>query len=391
MEPSPSEQGGSNTVFQMRIQEGGRFVGKGVYGCIFTPPLLCKGRVRRWKRKDRVGKLVRGDSEDAASEAEAGLYFKTMEGADKYVLTPDINTFCKPKPMNQQEESKDSFEKCNETGLISRDGYSSLIHYEMDWGGEPMYKYMNKVLNNPKTVPFLNIMQQLLEIGAYLNLSGVIHNDLHSSNLLVNDKGHIRAIDFGRSFFANGITYNKMEALLANYAPEFSQVPPESSTQDGIEEGIRFSRILDDLRTKKMVFLRAERILGMSRNAQIAEFRSFWQTSKSVEKRDWVKFWKLNWITIDSWSIGAILLEFLYYLYFRREFTERADWRAKQTLTRTVLRGMLRASPRERLDCVEALALYDPANDLVTSAKGQKWLEARNENRRLIKEKLQRR
>ena len=67
---------------------------------------------------------------------------------------------------------------------------------------------------------------------------------------------------------------------------------------------------------------------------------------------------------------------------------ERNDWRSKQALVRTVLRGMLRTSPRERLDCVEALAIYDPTNDIVTSSKGQKWLEIRQEKRRLMKEKM---
>ena len=44
-------------------------------------------------------------------------------------------------------------------------------------------------------------------------------------------------------------------------------------------------------------------------------------------------------------------------------------------MVKTVLRGMLRTSPRERLDCVEALAMYDPTNELVTGDDGRVWLE----------------
>jgi hypothetical protein len=48
---------------------------------------------------------------------------------------------------------------------------------------------------------------------------------------------------------------------------------------------------------------------------------------------------------------------------------------------KAVLRGLLRMSPAERLDCVEALALYDPTNDLVTSSMGRTWLEKKQASR----------
>jgi hypothetical protein len=34
----------------------------------------------------------------------------------------------------------------------------------------------------------------------------------------------------------------------------------------------------------------------------------------------------------------------------------------------------LKASPLKRIDCIQALALFDPTNELVSSASGKAWL-----------------
>ena len=49
--------------------EGGRILGQGAYGCVFTPPLLCK---KKDVVKDKVGKLT--SEKDAYREYNAFLY-----------------------------------------------------------------------------------------------------------------------------------------------------------------------------------------------------------------------------------------------------------------------------------------------------------------------------
>jgi hypothetical protein len=53
-------------------------------------------------------------------------------------------------------------------------------------------------------------------------------------------------------------------------------------------------------------------------------------------------------------------MEALSPLLYRREFVDSPMWRRHGATIKSILRGMLQANPRKRLDCVEALKLYDP-------------------------------
>jgi hypothetical protein len=45
----------------------------------------------------------------------------------------------------------------------------------------------------------------------------------------------------------------------------------------------------------------------------------------------------------------------------------------------------VQASPRARLDAVEALALYDPTNDLLSSPTGKAWLQKKQAQREKLR------
>jgi serine/threonine protein kinase len=360
------------------IQEGGRKIGEGVYGCIFQPPLLCKGRRLKNPRTGRLGKLTA--KEDIANELRAAIHFKHASEAKKYLILPDLKTVCVPQPQEKQREP--DLAGCEP---VQKFGYDDMLHYQVEYGGKTLHNKLENVAVFSKDFSFDAFMLRMLEIGAYLALHGIVHNDLHSNNILVNSAYVPRLIDFGRSFIAKDISIQRVNELIAKYMPELGQVPPESSAQDGIEGGVGFSEILRDLETKKGGLLHAERYLGLSRRVQMAEFKAFWMTSRAAQGRDWVAFLKLYWSVIDSWSIGSILLGILRKLLSMKQFAESTTWKGGQQRIRAVLRGMLRASPRERMDCVEALALFDPMNDMVTGQGGRAWLESRQQNRERLR------
>ena len=95
-----------------------------------------------------------------------------------------------------------------------------------------------------------------------------------------------------------------------------------------------------------------------------------------METADWLAFWKLYWPTFDSWSIGVCILETLQPLLFRLEFVDSAQWKQRGSNIKSILRGMVEPNPRKRLDCVEALKLYDPDNAWFETY-GASWLEQR--------------
>lgn len=369
------------------IQEGGRKIGEGVYGCIFQPPLLCKGgpgqqrRGRAASRPGRLGKL--SAKEDIANELRAAVHLRGVAGSSKYVILPDLNTVC--TPLEQDDQRERDLDNCEP---IQKYGYDDMIHYQVDYGGKTLHtKLEGSAGVFSKDFSFDKFFLRMLEIGAFLALNGIVHNDLHTNNIVLTSDYVPRLIDFGRAFIAKNVNKTRVNELSAKYMPELSQVPPESSAQDGIESGVPIFRILYDLRMQKTGLLYAERYLGLSRARQMAEFKLFWETSRAAQTRDWVGFLKLYWPVIDSWSIGVILLGILRKLLSRKQFAESTKWKSMQGRVRLVLRGMLQASPRERMDCVEALALYDPTNDLVVGEAGSAWLESRQRNRLRVREK----
>jgi serine/threonine protein kinase len=357
------------------LQIGGRLLAQGAYGCVFDPPLSCKG-VKGLPHKGKVGKL--SEETDLRAEILAAYLLQADPEAKKYLLLPQPATLCTPE-LDPAKQADKTIGECEPLKKAVRRG-DKMFQYEMDNGGMAFRKYLDTKINI-ETFPYWAHAQQLLEIGAFLALHGVVHNDMHGGNLLIDDALVPRLTDFGRTYSHKSINKDLVDNLRGDYAPHLNQLPPEDSCKDGIEDGYSLPQILEDLRTKKAGLLMAERYLGVSRREQMAEFEKFWKTSKAAQSRDWVAFMKLYWPVFDAWSIGVNLMTVLRKMLMSKKFTESQDWKRRQGMFKEILRGLLRASPRSRIDCVEALAAFDPTNELVMSKAGQAWLAAREAQR----------
>ena len=352
-------------------QHGGRRLSEGAYGCIFTPPLICRGEKgpRGGWKNGKLGKIT--DKDDIKGELVAAKVFSKKPEAKKYLILPEIPSLCVPAPIAEQKETH--FNRCD---ILKKQSYDDMLHYEVEYGGITVHKSLDDISLIVNDFQFSTFMGDMLEIGAYITLSGFIHNDLHGNNILVNKKYHPRLIDFGRSYFANAINQETIDMLMGmTYAPNLSQVPPEISIQDGLDDGLSLKKIMQDIQREKPGLRDAERILGVSRDREILELSNFWKTSKSIQQGDWIRFFQLYWPVVDSWAIGSILIGAVRKLSISKQFTEGNDWKQHQGIIKTVLKGLLKASPRQRLDCVQALALYDPMNAVVLSASGKAWLQ----------------
>ena len=364
-------------------------IGKGNYGCIFDPPLVCRGDkapLGGWK-KGKLGKLTAVT--DIKSEFLAATRFKDKPESKKYFILPEMNTLCKEgvhgEPSIDVSAQKDAdFAKCD---VIEREGIDNMLHYQMEYGGKTLQEKLDNIKIAAKEFPYFRFIGNLLEIGAFLALNGMVHNDLHSANIMMNKDYYPRLIDFGRCYAANAITQQTLDELAAQYNPSLGQITPECSLQDGLESGVSFSVIIQDLIEKKPGLLYAERLFGQSRQQQMAEFQRFWKTSNAVQQKDYVSFWKLYWPVVDAWSIGHDLASTLYKLSMSNEFMKGASWKQKFPIVKAVITGLLRASPRNRLDCVEALALYDPMNPVVLSVSGKAWLAKKQAQRDKLSQK----
>lgn len=314
-------------------------------------------------------------------EVAFARYFRNVPDAKKYLWLPHIDTYCTPAPVNEQKD-RDSIIKCKKKAEQEDRvfDYEEMRHFEMDYGGIPLAEVANKL---PQDFDFFKYMRQVLEIGAFLVLHGVVHNDLHSDNVLMDKSYTPRLIDYGRSYIMASFDRKRQGELKARFGAGYNQIPPEMNMIDGEDLGHSLNYMIGEFQKKNKVMNKyVEQLLGVPRSRQLLELKTFWTSSVAVQKQDWVTFYKLYWPVVDSWAIGAMIMKIYGQMILSRSFTDSAAWKEREASFKMILRGLLRASPRNRLDCMEALFLYDPTNELVTSAAGVAWLEKRQSYRK---------
>lgn len=185
----------------MSNAKGGKVIGSGGYGCVFRPPLKCKGKNRTKKRM--VSKLM--TVKHAKNEYEEIMKFKRIlrkiPNYSKHFLLDNIS-LCKPDEFSEKDlERFDT--KCN----ALNDSYSKdYINYQLNElailnipdGGSDLKTYIKKVQYSQ----FPDVNERLINLLVHgiipMNKKKVLHADLKDSNILMNDK-YATIIDWGLS------------------------------------------------------------------------------------------------------------------------------------------------------------------------------------------------
>ena len=206
---------------------GGKIIGSGGYGCVFRPPLKCKGKHRTKKRM--VSKLM--TVKHAKNEYEEIMKFKNIlrkiPNYRKYFLLEDIS-ICKPAKLTDSDLEKFDA-KCN----ALNDSYNRYsINYELDElailnipdGGSDLKTYIKGVKHSE--LPSLN--ETLIELLVYgiipMNKMKVLHADLKISNILMNDQ-HAIIIDWGLSVVYKSTKIpEKMQGRTIQYNAPFTSI-----------------------------------------------------------------------------------------------------------------------------------------------------------------------
>lgn len=171
-------------------QIGGRLLGSGVYGCTFEPAPRCAGG-KVFKEVDgmpAVGKVTIEDSDD---ELRIGRAIMGLPLAKQYFALPTAG--CVPATPIEDPDVK----RCGI--LTDRGEKTTLSLLLMPAGGSAL----SKVVDHDKpwiAANFLRIFVHLLEGMEIYQNAGFVHNDIHDGNILVDDRGVARYIDFGLAF-----------------------------------------------------------------------------------------------------------------------------------------------------------------------------------------------
>jgi serine/threonine protein kinase len=341
---------------------GGALLGSGTYGCIFQPPLICKDEGQTLK-KSKLGKITGPD--DFVIEFTAAKILGPLKLP--HFILPEEGSACIPD-MKQRDKN---LAKCKIIKNSSE--LNTVIQFTMPYAGKTLYSRIVDYDMLKGKISFFDFMLQLLEAGAHLIAASYVHFDVSINNVVINETGQVSLIDFGQSFSSRQIDTETLNLRRKVYDPSSITEPPEITLTQAPDQ--KMDNVADVIK-RKGAFRTIERVLAVKPVEQEAALREFWKSSRAVETGDWITFWKLYWPTFDSWSIGVCILETLQPLLFRREFVDSVQWKRRGSNIKSILRGMVEPNPRKRLDCVEALKLYDPDNAWFETY-GASWLEQR--------------
>ena len=200
------------------------FLGEGSYGCVYYPGITCKGK----KNKKNLVTKIQEINFYSDNEKNNGKYIKAnIKNYNKY-LSPVIK-YCIVK-FNTIEKSSLNISKCNilfdEYNSSANINYEDIIYNSSATRDSPLAKksivneqyilmyssyiksYTLKDFYSNYSIEFVSSIlshsYKILYGISLLNNVGIIHNDLHIGNILINLKNlNPVIIDFGLSFNIN--------------------------------------------------------------------------------------------------------------------------------------------------------------------------------------------
>jgi serine/threonine protein kinase len=339
------------------MQDGGRLFDEGLYGCIFTPPLLCKNKVQKQLEETDMMPISKLILKDAANfeYSVSKIIHQVPLWKNYFVVSESI---CNPAPVQKEKE----LYACP---VLEGRKLSDFRILTMPYGGVPLINYRLNI----KTFDFMNFVEHLIEATALLTLFGIVHRDIHQGNILVDDNQVPRIIDFNLAILVNGDPSEKK--LKHKYEYAIAQEPPDSTLVNAVMLGFDSEKVIDALINKKPIMRKIRNILGVSQSQQLEELETFFRNSKSVKGGDSAKWFSTYWKTIDSWAVGVNIIDLIAKLSLWPEFSGTLKRVGPRLFP--VIKGLCHVSPLKRIDCVQALNYLSP-NNFIIRKYGKAWL-----------------
>jgi len=340
--------------------QGGRLLDQGMYGCVFTPALKCKGVSVKPDQEDPfhppVSKLILTD--DAKQEFAVSEIIRQLPGWKRYFAVSE--SICEPSPKQTEKE-------LNECEVLNDTPLSEFRILSMPYRGTPVYRHRFQI----KDFDFISFVRHMLEAGSMLAIFGIVHRDLHLGNVLVDHKQVPRIIDFNLSIrvLVDSITHPMVSHT---FKPQLIQEPPDSALVMGIYAGHPSERIIQSIMRNKWILTKIQSLFGISKEDMADKLRELCKRSRSIQNGDTVGWFRTYWSKIDSWSIGVMIIDRMSSFSLWPEFGPMME--SARLKLNPILRKMCAIHPVDRIDCVEALEMLDP-NNFVLRNYGKAWLE----------------
>lgn len=333
-------------------QDGGALLGQGKYGCTFEPAPRCAGG-RVFKQIDgfpAVGKIT---SEDDDDELHIGKTIMALPLAAQYFALPSAG--CKPQMPVLDPDAK-GCRVITESGRGTR--FSMLI---MPAAGQQLLKYGLNLSRLADT--FRRIFVHLLEGGIIYQRAGYVHNDIHMGNVLVDDKGVARYIDFGMAFQIKDVRVWSDSNLGTSFHPKLVWQAPEVHAWRMMLNGMRLEAGVAQLKELNPEYAQLEHQYP-TRMTALAALTDLMRKSKAVAQKDGGSFVQTYGKRFDSWRLG-LCMWFLWSDLLKWGPFVSTPLYGERDLIRRVLGGLTDFDPRTRFSMADALRLLEPKNRLL--------------------------
>ncbi len=214
--------------------KGGKVIASGGFGCVFDPPLRCKGKQRE---KNKVSKLMieRHVLSEFNEIEQIKKVLKKIPNYSNYFLVDDFS-ICDPEKLDS-EDLTNFKKKCSAlpkkdiTEKNINENLDKLMILNMPHGGIPIDDFIYNIKDYKELITLNNHLIDLLNHGIVpMNRNHVFHTDVKDSNILISqDKSKTRLIDWG---------------LTTEYVPNIDAEFPKKWKNRSVQFNVPFSLII---------------------------------------------------------------------------------------------------------------------------------------------------
>lgn len=226
------------SIHQVLNPERSTFLGEGSYGCVYYPGISCAGKQNTKKLITKIQDI----NFYSDNEKSIGIYIKNKIANYKKYFSPIVK-YCIVK-FNTLEKSNLDIAKCN---ILFEEYNEEKLYTAEHPEDENRFNHKNSIVNNKYILMYspyiqsytlkdyyidhkfeftfnvLNHIYKTLYSLSLLNNVGIIHNDLHMGNILINLKNNNPIIiDFGLSFNINNCYKLSKDYIDFQYVKKFT-------------------------------------------------------------------------------------------------------------------------------------------------------------------------